>query len=429
MRAAVQAVVAQSLLHVTLWLAPLLLLFAPLDYLYSPAPSGHTLAALDLALGLFLLAAHLLVRTGLIRPSAAHPATGLVVLAVLPYLLGNLVATGDPVQSAGWALWQVCLSLVVLSWPWLVGLLLLSNVLWAVTVVQLPPSPAWQQYAYVLATASVIAIVAHGVRLRTIRRLEGLRIAESHRRMELERAQHAAREVETVRRVNVAKTQFINTAAHELSTPLTPIVLQVRMLRKGPQDNLTDRQRRHIEVLDRNVGRLSALLHDVLDSARLQSDRFHLVRASVDLGDLLRAAAADHEEVARHAGVHLAVRAPASGLQAQADVRRLAQVVANLVGNALKFTPRGGHVELRALEQAGELRVEVADDGLGLAAGSLPSLFQPFVQVHTDPSLPGTGLGRYISRGIVEAHGGRMGVTSPGLGQGATFWFTVPRGA
>src|SRR5207248_669592 len=118
--------------------------------------------------------------------------------------------------------------------------------------------------------------VAHGVRLRTYRRLESLRLQERRRRIELEQAQRAAREVETVRRVNQLKTQFINTAAHELSTPMTPIVLELRVLRASHAAGATPEQQRSWEVLQRNVDRLRELLADVLDSARLQTDQLPL---------------------------------------------------------------------------------------------------------------------------------------------------------
>ncbi|HUR61322.1 MAG TPA: HAMP domain-containing sensor histidine kinase [Candidatus Thermoplasmatota archaeon] len=425
-RLAIQTVVGQTLRAVTAWLGPLLLAFAPLDYFFSPAPAGHTLAALDVALGLFFALVFVLVRSGRIPPQATHAGMGIVVLAVLPYLVANLLVTHDPVQSAGWALWQICLSLVMLSWPWMLGLLLVSNALWIGTVLALPPDPAFQQYGFVLATATTISVVAHGVRLRTIRRLEGLRLAEQARREELERVQVTAREVETVRQVNEAKTRFINTAAHELSTPMTPIVLQLAMLRKEPKGNLTPRQARSLDILERNVGRLNSLLHDVLDSARLQSDRFSLVPAAIDLGALMRQAVADHEDTGRAAGIRLTVEALDTIVQG--DRLRLEQVLDNLLGNAIKFTPTGGIVRLAARREGPMVRVEVTDNGLGLPPGEALRLFRPFAQVR-DPraaNVPGTGLGLFITKGIVEHHGGEVGCSSPGPGFGSTFWFTLP---
>ncbi|HUR64670.1 MAG TPA: HAMP domain-containing sensor histidine kinase [Candidatus Thermoplasmatota archaeon] len=426
LRRALQASVAQSLRTMTLWIGGLFLLFAPLDALVS-GPHGDALAVLDLAIGALFLGIHLLIRRGLIRDGSAHTAMGVAALAVLPYLTANLLITQDPVQSAGWALWQVGLSMLVLSWPWLIGLLAASNVLWAALALRMPPSPAWAQYIFILAGATAISIVAHGVRLRNIRHLEGLRITERLHREQLERAQRTAHEVQGMRQANEAKTRFINTAAHELSTPMTPIVLQVRMLQGQDTSNLTERQRNSLAILGRNVARLNTLLHDVLDSARLQSDRFLMEKAPTDLARILAEAAADYEASAREAGVTLRLDAPIS-LTVQADPKRLAQVVGNLLNNAVKFTPGGGTVTLAAESRAGQVRVTVADTGIGIPAENVGLLFQPFAQVHDRKlsNVPGTGLGLYISRGIVEHHGGAIGCESAGPGKGATFWFTLP---
>lgn len=426
LRRALQAFVAQSLRTVTLWMGGLFLLFVPLDAWLS-GPQGATLALLDLAVGVLFLSVHVLVRKGAIRAGSAQPAMGLVTLAVLPYLAANLLVTRDPVHSAGWALWQVCVSLLVLSWPWLLALLAVSNLSWALLVLRMPPSPAWTQYAFVLATATVIAIVAHGVRLRTIRGLEGMRIAERLRREELDKALLAARELEAVRQVNEARTQFINTAAHELSTPMTPIVLQLATLRRQDVGNLTQRQRHALDILDRNVARLNALLRDVLESARLQAGRLKLSKAPCELAPLLAEVVADYGTAAEQAGVDVRLACPAD-LVVPADAKRVAQVVGNLLGNAIQFTPRGGHVAITAQRRGAAVRVEVADTGAGLSPDEMLRLFQPFAQVHDrkPPDAAGTGLGLYIAKGVVEHHGGAIGCASLGTGQGSTFWFTLP---
>ncbi|MEA3204393.1 MAG: hypothetical protein QOI63_2075 [Thermoplasmata archaeon] len=426
LRRALQAFVAQSLRTMTLWMGGLFLLFVPLDAWLS-GPHGRVLALLDAALAALFLAVHLLARRGVIRERFADAAMGGVALAVLPYLTANLLATQDPVQSAGWALWQVCLSLLVLSWPWLLALLAASNLLWALLVLRMPPQPAWSQYVFVLASATVISIVAHAVRLRNIRHLEGLRIAERLQREALETARREAHEMAAARQVNEAKTRFINAAAHELSTPMTPIVLQVAVLRGREAGNLTERQRRAVEVLARNVTRMNALLHDVLDSARLQSDRFLLAKAPTDLATILAEAVADYEDAAREKAIAVRLACP-QHLVVPADAKRIAQVIGNLLGNAIDYTPVGGSVTVAARGEAGGAHVEVTDTGAGIAPEEAGRLFQAFAQVHErkDPRTPGTGLGLYISKGIVEHHGGAIGCTSAGANLGATFWFTLP---
>jgi signal transduction histidine kinase len=289
----------------------------------------------------------------------------------------------------------------------------------------MPPSPEWAQYVFILASSTLIATVAHGVRLGNIRHLEGLRISERIHREQLERAQRTAREVQAVRQVNEAKTRFINTAAHELSTPMTPIVLQISLLRKDTE-GMTERQRHGLDILARNVARLNGLLQDVLDSARLQSDRFLLTKTPTDLATLLAEGAADYEAAAAEKGLTVRVACPT--LTVPLDAKRVSQVVGNLLGNAIKFTPKGGAITLTGEALDGKVRVAVADTGTGVTHDEAARLFQPFAQLQErrDPSTPGTGLGLYISKGIVEHHGGAIGCESAGAGKGTTFWFTLP---
>ncbi|MFO1533238.1 MAG: sensor histidine kinase [Thermoplasmatota archaeon] len=426
---AIRVVVLHTLRTLTLWLAPLFLLFVPLDYLYS-GTHGPALALLDAAIGLVYGTIHLVIRLRGLGAAHAHTAAGLVALAALPYLLANLWVTGEPVFSSGLALWAMALSLIVLSWPWLLALLAVAGVAWGALAHELnarSPSPDWLQYAFVLAAAAVMAIVAHTVRLRTTRRLEGLRLLERARRLELERAQETAREVGAVRRLNELKTHFINTAAHELATPMTPIVLQLQVLRDDLEPGMTPEQRRSWQILARNLDRLRMLLQDVLDGARLQADHFSVEFGPVDLAAVADTVVAEYAETARRGKVQITCANP-DPAPVRGDAKRLQQVMANLVGNAVKFTPPGGAVHVRVRTEGPGAVVEVTDTGLGVASADAARLFQPFVQVH-DPrktTVGGTGLGLYISRGIVERHGGKIGVRSAGAGQGSTFWFTVP---
>jgi PAS domain S-box-containing protein len=248
------------------------------------------------------------------------------------------------------------------------------------------------------------------------------------RRAERERAasEERARELQRLKDLDAFKTQFINTAAHELGTPLTPIRLQLDLLQTRGQA-LDERQRRGLAIVSRNVDRLAQLVQDVLEVARLQAGRLSLDVRPVEVQPLLADAVESFQEPARQSGVALELRAPA-GLMVNGDARRLTQVVYNLLSNALKFTPRGGRIEVSAEREGGEVRFAVRDTGIGIRAEDLGKLFEPFSQVH-DPSerAPhGTGLGLYISRGILELHGGRITAASPGLGQGATFTCALP---
>lgn len=239
-------------------------------------------------------------------------------------------------------------------------------------------------------------------------------------------ASHQA-ELETLRKMNSFKTHFLNTAAHELNTPLTPLRLQLHLLKGESMGALNDRQGKAVALLDRNVTRLSGLVGEILEVARLQSGRMKLNPVAVEVDAVVDEVIESFNETARKVGVTLAFEG-SPGLVAVADRNRFTQVLFNLVSNALKFTPSGGSVRVHADRRNGSVEVQVRDTGLGLTAEQMGRLFQPFSQVHDPTAMPasGTGLGLYICKGLVEAQGGQIGVKSAGPGRGSTFNFTLP---
>jgi signal transduction histidine kinase len=234
-------------------------------------------------------------------------------------------------------------------------------------------------------------------------------------------------ELETLRKMNAFKTQLLNTAAHELNTPLTPLRLQLHLLKAESMGSLNERQTKAVALLDRNVTRLSSLVGEILEVARLQSGRVRLNPTVVEVDAVVDEVIESFNETARKVGVGLAFEGT-PGLNAQADRNRFTQVLFNLVSNALKFTPAGGSVTVDAHRKNGHIEVEVRDTGLGLSDEQMARLFQPFSQVHDPMAVPatGTGLGLYICKGLVEAQGGTISVRSPGPGRGCTFTFTLP---
>jgi PAS domain S-box-containing protein len=249
------------------------------------------------------------------------------------------------------------------------------------------------------------------------------------RRLERERqdAQERAKEVQRLQELNELKTRFMNTAAHELNTPLTPIRVQLHLLRnrldvKGDPDTA-----RSFDVLERNIERMIGLVGDVLEAARLQAERLGIRKEPVDLTRLAREAFESFQAPARESGLQLE---PAfnGGLLVEADPKRISQVLYNLLSNAIKFTPAGGHVRVETRSSVGGGEVCVTDTGIGLTHEQIDRLFQPFSQVHEGivTSRPGTGLGLYISRGIAELHGGSIRAESAGPGRGTTFILTLP---
>ncbi|HUR68769.1 MAG TPA: PAS domain-containing sensor histidine kinase [Candidatus Thermoplasmatota archaeon] len=233
-----------------------------------------------------------------------------------------------------------------------------------------------------------------------------------------------------LRELDAMKTQFINNAAHELGTPLTPIKLQAHMLNSERLGPLSDKQRHSVKVLSRNVDQLGALLSDVLDSARVQAGRVDVEVAPVALESVATEAVESFADSAEAQGVALNVRIE-KPVTVNADARRLTQVLFNLIRNALRFTPKGGAIDVVVGERDGRAFFEVRDSGRGLKPEDIQRLFQPFSQVHdlTETARGGTGLGLYIARGIIETHGGDISCESPGIGKGATFRVRLPMGA
>lgn len=233
-------------------------------------------------------------------------------------------------------------------------------------------------------------------------------------------------EIEKLREMDQFKTQVLNTAAHELNTPITPLRLQLHLLKTGMED-LDERKQRAIQILDRNVQRLQDLVADFLDVARLQSGRLRIEPQPVDLAEVVDDAVQTFVEHAKDSGIAIRVEAD-DHFETWADPNRISQIMYNFLSNAIKFSSEGATITVRAVRMDDRERVEVSDQGMGLTAEQKGQLFQPFTQLHRHvPGAPsGTGLGLFICKGVIEEHGGRIGAESEGEGKGSTFWFELP---
>lgn len=254
-----------------------------------------------------------------------------------------------------------------------------------------------------------------------------VRDVSDRRRQEMERRENARRiqEIESLKELSQMKSDFLNTAAHELATPLTPLRLQMHMLKEATHD----KREAALAVMDRNVERLGQLVGDLLDGARLQSNHISLERVDADLVNLARQSVEGQRAVAQAKHIRLDIQEKGP-VMVHVDRRRMAQVLDNLLTNAVKFSPANAVVLVRVGQNASGPFVSVRDEGIGFTAQAGERLFQPFSRVHDTQkhNQPGTGLGLYICKGLVEAHGGRIRAESPGPEKGATFTVELPGG-
>src|SRR6478735_8928358 len=227
---------------------------------------------------------------------------------------------------------------------------------------------------------------------------------------------------------NRAKDMFLATVSHELRTPLNAIVGWGQMLRGGGLSHETEQ--RAVDTIERNGRALAQLVADLLDVSRVVSGNLHVDAGQVDLRAIVDAALDAARPVAATNGVALEAELPDVPLNTLGDSTRLQQVVGNILGNALKFTPRGGHVNLTLVVEGEIARLEIADDGPGIAPEFLPVMFDRFKQADngTHRAQRGLGLGLAIVKHLVELHGGSVTAHSEGLGKGARFVVTLPLG-
>ncbi|MDB4971128.1 MAG: hypothetical protein JWN44_6817 [Myxococcales bacterium] len=226
---------------------------------------------------------------------------------------------------------------------------------------------------------------------------------------------------------NRAKDEFFAILGHELRNPLAPITTALQLMRLRGGDTLIKER----SIIERQVGHITRLVDDLLDVSRITRGKVELKREPVELSEVVAKAiemASPLLEQRRH---HLEVEVPMRGLVVDGDTIRLAQVVANLLTNAAKYTESGGRVRISARVEGERVSLEVADNGIGIASDMLPRVFEPFAQEHQalDRAQGGLGLGLTIVSSLVKLHGGTVEARSGGRGQGSTFVIELPRSA
>jgi signal transduction histidine kinase len=293
-----------------------------------------------------------------------------------------------------------------------------------------------------LATASVVAAFAAAlaaVAWRILARLQAFQIQRERMMTDLEtRVEERTRELALanqqlhdsearLREADRRKDEFLATLAHELRNPLAPIRTGLEIL-KSDGLSAAAGARAH-EVIGRQMGHLVRLIDDLLDVSRITANRLDLRLEPVSVSEVLYQSVETSRPDLDRAGHRLTLDLPAEPAYVLGDPTRLTQIVSNLLQNASKYTPRGGHVTLAATAAGAEIEIAVRDNGIGIAPDDLPRLFEKFSRVRPGHERGGGGLGLGLAlvRGLVSLHGGQVEVHSPGAGQGSEFVVRLPR--
>ena len=234
---------------------------------------------------------------------------------------------------------------------------------------------------------------------------------------------------EELARLNLMKSKFLSMAVHDVRTPLATVKGFAQMLGRTP--GLGPKERQYVDYIRRASDQINSLMGDLTDLAVIEAGKFRLQPERLDLSSFLAEVIPGIAFIAETKGVHFSTPEVPEGNPAFAgDRQRLARVLGNLLGNAVKFTPAGGSVELRVRMAAGKMQFAVKDTGPGIHPTERVKIFEKFYQSkylkNEKARAAGWGLGLAIAEEIVRSHGGAIGVDSPGLGKGSTFWVRLP---
>lgn len=234
-------------------------------------------------------------------------------------------------------------------------------------------------------------------------------------------------DVTAEREVGQMKNEFVSTVSHELRTPLTSIKGYIDLILDGEAGEINEIQREFLSIVKQNSDRLVELINDMLDISRIESGRIHLKIQPLDMCDLIAGAVDTFQAVSEQSGHKLIPKAPSNLPKAAGDRDRVGQVLMNFISNAIKYSPEGGSVTVKATFDDKNVTVSITDQGIGIAKEDQAKLFTKFYRVDSSLTreIGGTGLGLSICKSIIELLGGKVGVKSA-AGKGSTFWFSLP---
>ncbi|HET9490341.1 MAG TPA: ATP-binding protein [Methylomirabilota bacterium] len=292
-----------------------------------------------------------------------------------------------------------------------------TEVAWTLTVVD-----------WLAALAAVALLALRGRYGVFIESATVVREYETEYAAKAQEARSLAQVNEELRRLDELKSEFLAMVSHELRTPLTAIVGYSRLLLRQAHGSLNPRQMEHQEAIFRGAQRLTDLINDLLDVSRLEAARVELHPRPTDARQIVDQVLSVVRVAAQAKRIRLVNDVDAMLPSVQADPTRLHQILVNLTGNAVKFTPSGGLVRVHGGVQSGQVWIAVEDTGVGIAATELARIWDPFYQVESPLRRRhgGSGLGLAIVRRLVELHGGMVRAESEGENRGSRFSFTLP---
>lgn len=234
---------------------------------------------------------------------------------------------------------------------------------------------------------------------------------------------------EQLKQIDKLKDEFVSLASHELRTPMTAIKSYLWMTLMGKGGVISEKQKYYLDRAYKSTDRLIKLVNDMLNVSRIESGRINLVFQNVNLDKLITDVIAEILPRAQELGVVISFPPHQALPEVIADPDKIKEVVINLVGNSLKFTPKGGSVTISLLLDDDMIITKVSDTGKGIVKEDLPKLFQKFSTLGSNylvkQNMQGTGLGLYISKSLVQLHGGKIWVESEGDNRGTTFSFSL----
>jgi signal transduction histidine kinase/GGDEF domain-containing protein len=233
-----------------------------------------------------------------------------------------------------------------------------------------------------------------------------------------------------LRKIDEMKSEFVSVASHELRTPLATIKNAVQLILRGKAGEINETQSNFLSMAEKNINRLTSILNDILDLSRIESGRIEMKSEELDLREVIEFILSSLKPQAEAKSIQLTKEIAAGFPLVYADREKIEQILTNLIGNSVKFTPEGGKISVLAklFDEAGKMvAISVSDSGIGIPGDQLDKVFKKFYQVEGSlhRSSGGTGLGLAITKGLVEAGEGSIWAESE-VAKGSTFTFTLP---